>query len=88
MTTYSVTLQDNDGMVSSITLNGTSYQMTDFPIDVNGGESLVIDMLCYTMCWVTVTMGGVQVGNSYTTSIPSVNADIVITVIQNSDEPD
>ena len=78
--TYTITLKDENNVVSDITLNGTSYQTKDFPIEINEGDSLNVSIFCYDTCIYSTKMGDTIVSTSQSFSIQSVSGNIVITV--------
>lgn len=79
---YSVSLSvTGTAYQPSITINNVVYQQSEFPIQVNDGDTLSIK--CYgSMNSITITMGGSTVATGYadtTFTVSNVSDDIVIT---------
>lgn len=79
---YSVSLSvTGTASTQSVTINNVVYQRSEFPIEVNGGDTL--NIVCSgTMDFITVTMGGNTVASGLagnTLIVSNVNDDVVIT---------
>lgn len=79
---YSVSLSvTGTASTQSVTINNIVYQRSEFPIEVNGGDTL--NIVCSgTMDFITVTMGGNTVASGLagnTLIVSNVNDDVVIT---------
>lgn len=82
--TVSIVLQGTAEVIESSTINGVSYQESDFPVEVNGGESLTCNIGGSSMASYTVTMGGTTVATSKNFTIPNVTGDVVVTIFDNA----
>ena len=82
ITKYSVSLSvTGTANTQSVTINNVVYQRSEFPIEVNGGDTL--NIICSGATdFITITMGGNTVVSGtadYTLTVSNVNDNIVIT---------
>ncbi len=82
ITQYSVSLSvTGTANTQSVTINNVVYQRSEFPIEVNGGDTL--NIICSGIIdYITITMGGNTVARGYAgnaLTVSNVNDNIVIT---------